>query len=148
MISFANATMDDVPMLSELLMVLFEQEMEFVPNREAHVQGLSMIINNANYGAILIARQHSEILAMVNLLFSVSTALGQRVAILEDMVVAPNARGLGVGSALLEYAINYAQQHGIKRITLLTDDHNHDAQRFYAKHGFIQSQMIPLRRFI
>ena len=56
-----------------------------------------------------------KVIGMVNLLFTVSTALGERVAMLEDMVVAPAARGTGVGSALLQHAIAFAQQQGARR---------------------------------
>lgn len=82
---------------------------------------------------------------MVNLLYTISTALGERVAILEDMVVSPSARSLGLGSALLEHAIDHARRQGCRRITLLTDAHNLDAQRFYARHGFARSSMLPMR---
>jgi GNAT superfamily N-acetyltransferase len=82
---------------------------------------------------------------MVNLLYTVSTALGDRVALLEDMVVSPNVRGSGVGSRLLEQAIQLARLDGCKRITLLTDRANEPAQRFYQKHGFVSSVMVPLR---
>lgn len=51
-----------------------------------------MIMSNPDLGAILVVRDGPSILAMVNLLFTVSTAIGERVAILEDMIVAPTAR--------------------------------------------------------
>lgn len=104
-----------------------------------------MIVGNPEVGAILVARNGEKILAMVNLLFSVSTALGERVATLEDMIVAPAARGSGLGSQLLDYAIHFARESGVKRITLLTDHDNFAAQRFYSKHGFNKSSMVPLR---
>jgi ribosomal protein S18 acetylase RimI-like enzyme len=61
------------------------------------------------------------------------------------MVVSPDARGSGVGSRLLEKAIQFARLNGCKRITLLTDRDNESAQRFYQRHGFGLSAMIPLR---
>ena len=82
---------------------------------------------------------------MVNLLYTVSTALGDRVALLEDMVVSPNVRGSGVGSRLMEHAIQFARLNGCKRITVLTDRENESAQRFYQKHGFGFSAMMPMR---
>ena len=85
---------------------------------------------------------------MVNLLFTISTALGERVALLEDMVVSPRARGSGVGTELLKYAMDFARLSGVKRITLLTDRENTSAQRFYAKHGFSESTMVTFRRTI
>lgn len=82
---------------------------------------------------------------MVTLLFLPSTALGGRVALLEDMVVKPVARGAGGGGRLLRAAIDYARSAGCLRITLLTDAHNAAAQRFYGRHGFARSAMIPMR---
>lgn len=115
------------------------------PNTEAQIKGLSTIINNPELGTILVYREGSEIMGMVNLLFTISTALGERVAILEDMVVSPKARGSGIGSELLSHAISFARTYGCKRITLLTDSGNQGAQRFYAKHGFTASSMAPFR---
>ncbi len=145
MTHYERASERDIPALSELLSHLFTQEIEFHPNEDAQRKGLSAIIGNADIGAILVARDNTSVLAMVNLLFTVSTALGERVAILEDMVVAPAARGTGIGSGLLNYAIEFAKSCGAKRITLLTDQDNISAQNFYSKHGFALSTMRPMR---
>ena len=75
-------------------------------------------------------RQTGEIVAMVNLLYTVSTALGARVAILEDMVVLSKVRNQGIGSTLLKHAIQFAKEQGCQRISLLTDDDNEGAHRF------------------
>ena len=139
------ANTSDIPALCELLSILFSQEAEFKPKHEAQSRGLARIISNPEIGLIVVARQDNQIIGMVNLLFTVSTALGDRVALLEDMVVSSNARGSGVGSRLLEQAIQFARLNGCKRITLLTDSTNESAQRFYQKHGFGFSAMIPLR---
>jgi GNAT superfamily N-acetyltransferase len=128
-----------------LLSTLFAQEAEFTPNAEAQAKGLARIISNPELGTILVARDAESILGMVNLLFTVSTALGERVALLEDMVVTPQVRGAGVGSQLLAQAIAFARTQGCKRITLLTDSDNEAAQRFYEKHGFALSGMLPMR---
>lgn len=90
-------------------------------------------------------RERETLLGMVNLLFAVSTALGGRVAIFEDMVVRPDHRGSGAGSMLLQSAIAFAKASGCLRITLLTDRTNHSTIRFYQRHGFALSEMIPLR---
>lgn len=140
-----RASETDIPALSELLSVLFTQEVEFIPNTSAQYNGLAKIICNPDLGAVLVVREGRDILAMVNILFTISTALGERVALLEDMIVSPNARRSGLGSDLLTQAISFARSQGCKRITLLTDRENKSAQRFYAKHGFTESTMVPLR---
>ena len=139
------ATLADVPRLSELLTVLFSQEAEFRPDPAKQAAGLRKIIEQPEAGHILVLREDGAIVAMVNLLYTVSTALGRRVAILEDMVVEPARRGSGAGSRLLQAAIDFARAQGCARITLLTDHDNAAAQRFYGHHGFVGSPMVPLR---
>jgi GNAT superfamily N-acetyltransferase len=96
-------------------------------------------------GTILVAHENDALVGMVNLLFTESTALGSRVALLEDMIVLPAARGKGIGTMLMQAAFQAARAEGCKRITLLTDAKNAAAQRFYARHGFGRSSMIPMR---
>ncbi len=52
-----------------------------------------------------------------------------------------------MGSLLLSDAIAVARAAGCSRITLLTDRTNDPAIRFYQRHGFVLSEMIPLRLF-
>ena len=142
------ATTSDIPTLCTLLDYLFSQEVEFKPDHEIQSRGLEMILNNNNIGNIFVAKKNEKIIGMVILLYTVSTALGERVALLEDMVVSPNERGLGIGSMLLDHAVKYATEEGCKRITLLTDKTNIGAQKFYKQHEFNRSSMIPFRMII
>lgn len=140
-----EATLEDIPQLCELLGILFSQEAEFQPDTATQERGLREIFGFPERGRILVVRSGDSLLGMVSLLFTVSTALGGRVALLEDMVVREEARGGGVGSLLLEAAIESARSGGCVRITLLTDGGNESAQRFYQRHGFNESGMIPFR---
>jgi GNAT superfamily N-acetyltransferase len=143
-----TATLDDINALCDLLTILFSQEAEFKPDRQAQQTGLQAIISNPELGIILLARHNDKVVGMVSLLFSISTALGGRVAILEDMVVLPDKRGVGIGSALLNAAISTARDSGCQRITLLTDSDNAIARGFYEKHGFVRSSMLAFRRLL
>ena len=140
-----QARREDVPALCQLLCTLFAQEVEFRPDSAAQRDGLLRIIGHEALGAVLVARREGRIVGMVSLLFTVSTALGGRVALLEDMVVYPAERGVGVGSRLLREALGLARERGCRRITLLTDGSNDLAKAFYAKHGFAVSGMVPMR---
>jgi N-acetylglutamate synthase-like GNAT family acetyltransferase len=142
------ATTSDIPTLCTLLDYLFSQEIEFKPNHETQSRGLEMILNNNNIGNIFVAKKNKTIVGMVILLYTVSTALGERVVLLEDMVVSPNERELGIGSKLLDHAVKYATEKECKRITLLTDKMNIRAQKFYKQHKFNRSSMIPFRMII
>ena len=139
-----KAIHSDISELIALLKSLFEQEEEFEPNPEAQRKALSKIILDPKIGIILVAKDDEKILGMINLLFTESTALGSKVAILEDMVVLSKSRSEGVGSKLMDYAISEAKKEGCKRITLLTDIENTKAQSFYQKKGSLRkNRSIP-----
>lgn len=139
------ATPGDVPALCELLAILFAQETEFQTNYEKQQTALAEIISQPQQGCIVVARCNQSVVGMVSLLYTVSTALGGRVALLEDMVMHPSCRGSGIGSRLLSQALQVARDNGCKRATLLTDDHNLAAQQFYKRHGFTPSTMLIMR---
>ena len=147
-LNISVATPKDIPKLCELLYSLFNQESEFTAHLKTQEKGLAAVIGGSSVGDILVARKNGEIVGMVNILYTISTALGERVALLEDMVVSPSARGQGIGSTLIDHAIRYAKEQGCKRITLLTDSDNKGAQRFYERHGFSKSSMTPFRLFL
>jgi GNAT superfamily N-acetyltransferase len=78
----------------------------------------------------------------------VSTFLGRKVALLEDMVVAPAWRSKGLGTLLINHAVDFARREGFGRITLLTDRDNESAQHFYSSKGFSESEMIVFRKLL
>lgn len=147
-VNIRRAEAADVGALCDLLAELFQQEAEFAANRQLQSTGLSKIIEDESIGIILVAESDTGIVGMVNLLFTISTALGGKVALLEDMVVDPAFRGQGLGSILLDSAVELCRKQDCKRIALLTDDDNIAAQRFYERKGFRRSSMVPLRKIL
>lgn len=145
MIRISNATIDDVPELVILLGQLFETENDFSTNSRHQRKGLLRIIKHPEIGSILVMKDGAAVIGMVNLLYTVSTAEGGPVALLEDLILGPDYRGRGLGDRLFRHAIGHAKKKGISRITLLTDGDNRRAIRFYRRHGFTRSSMIPFR---
>lgn len=142
------ATPRDIPQLTDLLQVLFEQEADFTPDPEAQEAGLRLFLDDPFAGDILVAEQDGQIVGTITLALVPSTAEGSTVGNIEDFVVDPVHRGQGVGKALMEQAILYAQELGIRRLTLLTDVDNHHAQSVYSKFGFRKSCMVPMRKYL
>ena len=140
-----RATTKDVAALCALLTTLFDQEAEFTSDPVLHRRAVEIILSQPETGQIWVAKRQGEIVGMINLLFTISTALGAPVALLEDVVVAPAHRNTGIGSRLVRTAIEAARQRGCRRITLLTDANNTGAQRLYARHGFERSAMTAMR---
>ncbi len=57
-------------------------------------------------------------------------------ALIEDICVARDYRGQGIGSALIERAVEWARGKGLQGLALETQDNNLLACRFYMKLGF------------
>ena len=140
-----QATLEDMPQLTDLLRDLFTHEGDFVPDPVRQMRGLRLLLEQPNRGRIFVIKQNGIILGMINLLFTISTAEGGFVILLEDLIVLNEYRSHGLGSLLLNHALEYARKKDFKRITLLTDRLNADAHHFYKKHGFFESKMMPMR---
>ncbi|MGO4105668.1 GNAT family N-acetyltransferase [Leifsonia sp. YAF41] len=54
---------------------------------------------------------------------------------LDDLFVADNARGAGVGRALIDFVRGYAAEHKLSSIQLITAADNESAQRLYDDMG-------------
>ena len=139
------ATAHDLDELSDLLGELFEAESDFRPNKDKQLRGLRLIFEEPNRGRVFVLRRDHSIVGMINLLFTISTAEGGFVILLEDLVIHKAYRDQGYGSQLLEHAIDFARQKHFLRITLLTDRPEIKSQAFFKRHGFFESAMIPMR---
>ena len=82
---------------------------------------------------------------VVFLVYSDGECIGQVVlrkdwnkyAFIEDICVAKDARGKGVGTALIQRAVEWAKERELSGLALETQDTNLLACRFYAKCGFV-----------
>jgi ribosomal protein S18 acetylase RimI-like enzyme len=140
-----EANSADNESICRLLSLLFEQEAEFKPDFAAQSKGVTEILSDPDKGRFFVIEDAGRIVGCVSLLFMVSTALGGKAALLEDLVLAKPVRGQGWGSQLLDHAIQYAIRNGCRRITVLTDKDNSAAQSLYRKKGFKDSEMLPMR---
>jgi GNAT superfamily N-acetyltransferase len=142
------ATEADLDELSEMLGALFSQESDFRPDKERQLRGLRLIFEQPSRGRVFVLRRDGVIVGMINLLFTISTAEGGFVVLLEDLVIHKEFQGHGYGAELLNHAIAFARQKNFLRITLLTDRPENLAQEFFRRHGFHESSMIPMRLLI
>jgi GNAT superfamily N-acetyltransferase len=147
-VNIEPATEADLDELSDLLGELFSEESDFRPNKEKQLRGVRLIFEQPNRGRVFVLRHDRVIVGMINLLFTISTAEGGFVILLEDLVVHRKYREHGYGSDLLEYAIRFARQKNFLRITLLTDRPEIRSQNFFRRHGFHESSMMPMRLLV
>jgi ribosomal protein S18 acetylase RimI-like enzyme len=142
------ATHDDLPAMADLLYELFTLEADFRPERDKQLAGLRLILDNPALGQLFVLRVGGRVVGMANALITVSTALGQRVVLLEDVIVSRACRGQGHGRQLVEHVFAWARAQGMARVTLLADHDNHAALAFYEQLGFEKSAMVVRRKIL
>lgn len=139
------ATIEDLSELTDLVMSLMAIEADFKPDAEKQRHGLQLILEQPSRGRIFVLRNDHKVIGMVNLLFTISTAEGGFVILMEDVIIAKEHRGQGYGTRLVNYVKEFADKKDFKRITLLTDRVSEQSQRFFARNGFVLSHMVPMR---
>ena len=144
-LQITEAEPSDIPALTLLLAQLFSMEEDFRPNGARQANGLKSIIGNRQAGRIFVLRNHDRIIGMANALFTISTAEGGPVILLEDVIVAEGYRHKGLGQTLVQHVLDWARENGFLRVTLLADRDNAPALQFYEKLGFLPSAMSVFR---
>ena len=96
---------------------------------------LSSIIKSDS-ATVLVAEDESGTIlgSMTLVVFRIPTGVR---AWIEDVVVDTEARGMGIGQALNEYAIQLAEQAGAKTIDLTSRPSRESANRLYQRLGFV-----------
>ncbi|MBI5289884.1 MAG: GNAT family N-acetyltransferase [Chloroflexi bacterium] len=61
---------------------------------------------------------------------------GRDVAIVENVIVDAAARGRGIGSAMMRWAVDEARRHGCSQVKLTSSRTRVGAHRFYERLGF------------
>jgi GNAT superfamily N-acetyltransferase len=129
------ATPDDVPLILRFIRELAEYE------RLLHeVVATEDRLRDTLFGArpaaeAVIAEADGEPLGFALFFHNYSTFLAQPGLYLEDRYVRPEARGRGVGRALLAHLARLARERGCGRLEWWVLDWNEPARRFYRSLG-------------
>lgn len=96
----------------------------------------ALIVDPAREGVQLLARDESgTAVGFATLYWTWQTLQASRLGIMNDLYVAPEARGGGVASALIAACLEHCQQHGATELVWQTASDNHRAQALYDRIG-------------
>lgn len=142
-----DAQPDDVETLVELLQELFAIEAGFSADANQQRRGLLLLLDGCGkHRCLKVAQVDDQVVGMCSAQALISTAEGGWVALVEDMVVKAQYRGIGIGRRLMAAIEVWAKRRGMTRLQLLADRTNFAALDFYDKMGWCPTQMICLRR--
>lgn len=137
----------DVEAMAELLGTLFSIEADFAFDRDRQRQGLTLLIGSGA-DRVLVAEVEGRVIGMCSVQTLISTAEGGRVGLVEDMVVAQDVRGKGIGQRLLGEIERWAADSGLTRLQLLADRANEPALAFYDRLGWERTALVGLRKML
>ena len=87
-------------------------------------------------GMLLVARDgDGGAIGFATVCWKWSSLRAARIAVMEDLFVAPEARGTGAADALIRACADRAREHGAPVVTWLTAPDNHRAQAVYNRAG-------------
>lgn len=147
-IEIRKAKKEDIDILVGLLESLFVIETDFSIDIQKQQKGLSLMLEQSDRSCILVAECNEKVIGMCTGQLLVSTAEGSLKAIVEDVVVVEDKRGLGIGSALLLEIEKWAIGCGANRIDLLADQRNHRALNFYNNQKWKRTELIALQKHL
>lgn len=96
----------------------------------------------------LVAELNRRIVGYVRLGIATPLACNAHVRQIQGLAVADEARGRGVGRALIRAAIEETRRRGARRLTLRVLRHNTPARRLYESEGFVVEGVLPEEFFL
>lgn len=139
MITFRAASAKD---LNAIVQMLADDELGSTRERyetplpESYIKAFEAIDADPN-NELIVACLGEEVVGVQQLTFTpYITHQGSWRATIEGVRTAASVRGQGIGSQLIEWAIERAKERGCRMIQLTTDKKRTDALRFYERLGF------------
>jgi GNAT superfamily N-acetyltransferase len=134
-VTIRAATSDDTPLILAFIRDLAEYErlLDRVVATEAGLR--QAIFGPRPYAEVAIAEVDGRPVGFALFFHTFSTFLGQPGLYLEDLYVRPEARGRGVGRALLVHLARLAAERGCGRVEWAVLDWNAPAIGFYERLG-------------
>jgi GNAT superfamily N-acetyltransferase len=132
-----HAALADLDTLCELYRDLAGSEMSALPGERAGAERLLAEILTDRSRHLVVGERDGEVLGTADLLMVANlTHQGSPWAIVENVVVAREARRTGVGAAIFAHLVEVARGAGCCKVELLSGKPRAEAHAFYRSVGF------------
>ena len=102
----------------------------------------ALIADPERDGVQLLARSAGEAVGFATIYWSWATTIAARIGVMNDLFVAPAARGTGAAAQLIDACVAECRRHGAAELTWQTAPDNERAQRLYDRVGAARSQWV------
>jgi GNAT superfamily N-acetyltransferase len=102
----------------------------------------ALITDPEREGIQLIARNDAEAVGFATIYWSWATTIAARIGVMNDLFVAPSARGTGAADALIRACVEECRAHGAAELVWQTARDNARAQRVYDRVGATRSEWV------
>ncbi|MDR6992493.1 GNAT family N-acetyltransferase [Luteimonas sp. 3794] len=136
------ATLEDLPQILEMMRAFYaEDRLHF--HEHATPQAVSQLLSEPGCGALLLlgADGRDGYMALTR---GFSLEQGGHHALLDELYIAPAARGRGLGAQALALASTLAHEWGVAMLRLEVHHHNPRAKALYLRAGFVDGQRDTL----
>ena len=102
----------------------------------------ALIADPEREGMQLLARDAGHAVGFATIYWSWATTIAARIGVMNDLFVAPEARGSGAADALIRACADECRWHGAAQLTWQTAPDNTRAQRLYDRIGATRSEWV------
>ncbi|MGD8405154.1 MAG: GNAT family N-acetyltransferase [Anaerolineales bacterium] len=135
MTTIERASLTDQEAILELLQKQFvEHEIEY--SSDILSTAIGEMLKREGLGLFLVARDKDKLIGIAAISFAWTLEHGGKSAWLDELYVLPDYREDGIGSALIESAIDELRKQGCAAIDLEVEENHHRAERLYERKGF------------
>jgi ribosomal protein S18 acetylase RimI-like enzyme len=141
--TFRPATLADIAEVIRLRSAFYDEEgYPDAPQRAAQL--LEQLIGDDRYGRLFLRDGEGYIL----ITFGFSLEFDGRDAFVDELYVAPHARGRGYGTEALALAERTCKEHGIHAIHLEVEFENEKACRLYERTGYRKHSRFLMTKWL
>lgn len=125
-------TLDDLDRVYELMNILYKGKLKY--DRFKEIYKLKLQDKNSYY---IVAIENDNIVGVLTSELQEKLHRDKLQLFIEDLIVEESKRNNGIGSSLLENAINYAKNNNCEVVELTSYKDEIKAHKFYENNGFI-----------
>ena len=125
----------DIEVIVALMKVFYEIDAYSI-DISVSQKNFATFIANPNLGRAWLIYQKKEVVGYIILTFLFSFEYGGTIAFLDELYLAKNSRGKGLGKKAVAFVKDQAKQHKLRLLYLEVERHNSTGQKLYLAAGF------------